>query len=60
MLSFKCRDVGFDCDYIVREDNDTEIIKKVMEHGKNDHDLTQEDFRPPLIEQIRSKIQTID
>ena len=60
MLSFKCRDVGFDCDYVVRENSDTEIIKKVMEHGKNDHDLTQDDFRPNLIEQIRSKIHTTD
>lgn len=45
MLSFKCRDVGFDCNYIVTEDNDAEIMKKVMEHGKRDHNLNSSDLR---------------
>ncbi len=60
MFSFKCRDVGFDCDYIVREDNETEIIKKVIEHGGRDHNLRQDDFTPSLLERIRGKMQTID
>lgn len=60
MLSFKCRDVGFDCNYIVNEENDTEIIKKVMGHGKRDHNLKQDDFTSSLLEKIRGKIQTVD
>jgi len=60
MLSFKCRDVGFDCNYIVEEDNDTEIIKKVMEHGERDHNLKKGDFTPSLLERIRGKMQTVD
>ncbi len=60
MFSFKCRDVGFDCDYIVREDNESEIIKKVMEHGERDHNLRQDDFTPSLLERIRGQMQTVD
>lgn len=60
MLSFKCRDVGFDCNYVINEDDDAEIIKKVIEHGKKDHNLNQEDFNPSLIETIRGKIETIN
>jgi len=60
MLSFKCRDVGFECDYVVMEDNDTEIIKKVMEHGKRDHNLNSNDFTPSLIDNIRGKIHTVE
>lgn len=60
MLSFKCRDVGFDCDYVVVEDNYTEVIKKVMEHGKRDHNLNSNDFTPSLIDNIRSKMQKVE
>ena len=60
MLSFKCHDVGFDCDYIVRGDNGTDIINKVMEHGKRDHDLKDDDFTPSLLEKIRVKMQAVD
>lgn len=60
MLSFKCHDVGFDCDYIVRGDNGTDIIKKVMEHGKRDHDLKEDDFTPSLLEKIRGIMQVVD
>ncbi len=60
MLSFKCRDVGFDCDYIVKADKDSEIIEKVMEHGKKDHNLNKEDFTPYLVELIRGKMQAVE
>ncbi len=60
MLSFKCRDVGFDCNYIVTEDNDAEIMKKVMEHGKRDHNLNSNDFTPTLIDNIRGKMQEVE
>lgn len=60
MLSFKCRDVGFDCDFVVKGDEETEIIEKVMVHGKNDHNMKQEDFSTPLLDQIKSKMQPVN
>jgi len=59
MLSFKCRDVGFDCDYVVMEAKATEIIKKVMEHGTRDHNLNLNDLTPSLIDNIRDKVQKV-
>jgi predicted small metal-binding protein len=60
MLGFKGRDIGFDCDYIVTEDNGTDIVKKVMERRKRDHNLKEDDFTPLLLERIRGKMQAFD
>jgi predicted small metal-binding protein len=59
MLSFKCRDVGFDCSYELKEEIDDEIINKVKEHGQRDHNLKEEDFSPTLLEKIRGSIQVV-
>jgi len=59
MLSFKCRDVGFDCNYELNEEIDDEIINKVKEHGQRDHNLKEEDFSPTLLEKIRGSIQVV-
>ena len=56
MLSFKCGDVGFDCDYIVQEESEEELIEKVKIHGKNDHRLHESDFTPTLIKDIKKNI----
>jgi len=42
------------------EDNDTELMKKVMVHGKRDHNLNSNDFTPSLIDNIRSKMQKVE
>lgn len=59
MLSFKCRDVGFDCNYELKEESDNEIINKVKEHGQRDHNFKEEDFSPILLEKIRGSIQVV-
>ncbi|WP_148686133.1 DUF1059 domain-containing protein [Candidatus Nitrosocosmicus hydrocola] len=59
MLSFKCRDVGFDCNYELKEEIDDEIINKVKEHGQRDHNLKEEDFSSTLLEKIRGSIQVV-
>lgn len=57
MLSFKCRDVGFDCSYEIVDKNDDTIITKIKEHGKNDHKMNSNDFTPELLEKIKSSIK---
>ena len=57
MLSFKCRDVGFDCSYEVNDSNDETIITKVKEHGKNGHKMSPNDFKPELLEKIKGSIK---
>jgi predicted small metal-binding protein len=60
MLGFKCQDIGFDCDYIVKGDNSTDILKKVMEHRKRDHTLKENYFTHSPLEKIRVRIHVVD
>ena len=33
-----CRDAGYDCDFVIRDENEDELIKFVREHAKDTHD----------------------
>jgi len=35
----KCRTVGLDCDFVVRGENDEQIMALVAEHAKKDHGM---------------------
>jgi len=35
----RCRDVGFDCDGVVRAETEEEVLKQVAAHAKAVHDL---------------------
>ena len=37
-----CRDVGMDCDYVVRGENDEEVMRAGAEHGRSAHNKTHE------------------
>lgn len=32
-----CRDLGMDCDYVIKGENDEEVIKGAMEHATEVH-----------------------
>ncbi|MGC9352709.1 MAG: DUF1059 domain-containing protein [Mariniphaga sp.] len=34
-----CRDLGFDCDGVVRSDSEEELMAQVAEHAQNVHNL---------------------
>jgi predicted small metal-binding protein len=38
-----CRDVGFDCDAVVRADSDEEVMTQVATHAREVHGLQQID-----------------
>jgi predicted small metal-binding protein len=38
-----CRDVGFDCDAVVRADSDEEVLTQVATHAREVHGLQQID-----------------
>ena len=42
-----CRDVGFDCDAVVRAESDEEVLAQVAEHAKAVHGLTDEQLSDP-------------
>ena len=40
--SIKCLDVGVQCDFEARAETEPELMKKVAEHAKNAHGITQD------------------
>ena len=37
----KCRDVGFDCDGVIKADTEAEALKMVAEHAKSVHNMAE-------------------
>jgi predicted small metal-binding protein len=44
MKSLSCRDAGFDCDHIVRAENDYDLFREGENHVFNAHGMKKEDF----------------
>ena len=56
MFSLKCSDAAFDCKKMITGNSKEEIMTWVMDHGKRDHNLTDNDFSPELVNKIQSLI----
>jgi predicted small metal-binding protein len=39
MKDFHCRDVGANCDFVARGENNEEILKQVSKHAENTHQM---------------------
>jgi predicted small metal-binding protein len=48
-----CREVGFDCDGVVRAETEEEALKKVAEHAKTVHNLE------PVSEEVADKVREV-
>lgn len=33
-----CRDAGYDCDFVIRSENEDELVQMVQDHAKDVHD----------------------
>ena len=47
-----CRDVGFDCDGVVRADTEQAVLQGVAEHAQTAHGLGE--ISPEVAEKVRS------
>ena len=47
-----CRDVGFDCDGVIRAETEEEALKQVAEHAQTVHDL--ETVSDEVVAKVRS------
>jgi predicted small metal-binding protein len=57
MLNVNCREVGFDCDYVVKGETEEELMKNARQHAR-DHGYKEEDvLTPELQEKIRAHIR---
>lgn len=50
-----CRDIGFDCDGVVRAETEEELLQKVAEHAKTVHNL--DEVNDEVVAQVRSVIR---
>ena len=57
MKELRCREVGFDCEGVIRDETEDAVLRRAAEHASKDHGITQLD--DATVEQIRSKIRTI-
>ncbi len=48
----KCRDVGFDCDGVIKAKTEEEALQMAAAHAKQVHGLT--DVTPEVVEKIKS------
>jgi predicted small metal-binding protein len=48
----RCRDVGFDCDGVIKAKTEVEALKLAAEHAKKVHGLKE--VTPEVVEKIKS------
>ena len=58
MLTLKCRDVGFNCEYVRYVDSEKEIIDNAGENASKVHGISPDDMDSQLIQQTRSLIKS--
>ena len=51
-IVINCRDIGFDCEGVVRAETEEEALKLVAKHAKEVHGL--EEITPEVAEKVRS------
>lgn len=57
MKELRCREVGFDCEGVVRAETEDAVLRQAAEHVKTVHGVTQ--LGDATVRQIRSKIHTV-
>lgn len=55
MRTFDCHDTGFDCDWTAKAKTYDEMLKKVIKHIKEDHEIN--DISDELMEKLKSAIK---
>ena len=53
--TLRCRDVGPDCDFVVRADDEDEVMRQVAEHARTAHGI--DPVPPDLAARARSQIR---
>ena len=56
MLTLSCKDVGFDCNHVVKAGTEEEVIRNITEHAMKQHDMKAENMTPKMKEIIRKFI----
>ncbi|WP_421830075.1 DUF1059 domain-containing protein [Larkinella sp.] len=54
MKTLHCRDVGFDCEGVIKGTTDDEVLQQAAEHAYTVHGMT---VTPELAEQVKTLIK---
>lgn len=54
MKIVRCRDLGFDCDGVVKAETEEELLQQVAAHAKEVHNL---DATPEVVVQVKKQIR---
>jgi predicted small metal-binding protein len=57
MKELRCREVGFDCQGVIRDETEDGVMRKAAEHARTEHGLKQVD--EATAQKIRSKIRSV-
>lgn len=53
----RCRDVGVDCDAVIRAETEEELMRKVAEHAKTVHGMSE--IPPDMIAKVKAAIKEV-
>ena len=56
MRELHCRDIGFDCDAVVKAESDDELLLQAASHAKDTHGVT---VTPEMAADISTKIRDV-
>ena len=57
MKTLSCREAGFDCDHVVKGENE-EVMRNGREHAMKVHGMKAEDITPEMKQKIRGLIRS--
>ena len=56
MKEVRCRDLGFECDGVIRADTEASLLEQVASHAESVHNLK---VTPEIVEEVKKHIRTI-
>lgn len=55
-MEMKCKDVGFNCDFVAKGNSEQEIMQQAAVHAEKDHGMKPQDITEDLKNKIRANI----
>jgi predicted small metal-binding protein len=52
-----CKDLGMECDYVVRGETVEGVMALAGEHAKSAHGMTDADMTPEMVEKVKAAIK---
>jgi len=55
--TLRCRDVGVDCNAVIQAETEEELMRKVAEHAKTVHGMTE--ISPDMAAKVKAAIKEV-